>query len=338
MPFVVGVAIAYLLFPLVKFIERHLPGKSPKRAALRRIVAILISVLIALAVLGLIVYFAVNAIVDSSSGIIENASHFIDTALVNIQEWASSMGADLPEVWQERLDDIAGSLGSMIDHALQDLIANSSGVIVSTFGVILSFAALPLFLFYLLKDVERLKTGVFGSLQPDVARHARRIFGIIEHTLGRYFLSQLILGLVVGLMTFIGLLFITPKVAVPLALINGFFEIIPTIGPILGGIVMAIIVLAVAPDQVIWVVILAIVVQLLENNILVPRVQAATMRLHPAVVLFLLVTGSYFWGFWGLVFVVPIVATFVDIFKYVHNIGLEPSPKETEAPPLDSGP
>jgi predicted PurR-regulated permease PerM len=78
--------------------------------------------------------------------------------------------------------------------------------------------------------------------------------------------------------------------------------------------------LAIAPEKILWVIFLAFGVQLLENNILVPRIQAANLRLHPALVLFLLVTGSYFWGFWGLVFTVPLVATVVDVFKYVHSM------------------
>jgi predicted PurR-regulated permease PerM len=115
-------------------------------------------------------------------------------------------------------------------------------------------------------------------------------------------------------------LFIDPGLAVPLAFVNGFMEVVPTIGPIIGGIIMAVVMLAVAPDKILWVIVLAFAVQLLENNILVPRIQAANLKLHPAVVLFLLVMGSYFWGFWGLIFTVPIVSTLVDIFKYVQNM------------------
>ena len=329
LPFAVGLVLAYILFPLVKFIERHLPGEGPRWAKTKRIVAIFIAALTAIVVFGIIVYLSVNAIAGSSSNILENASHFIETAIARIQEWATSLGANLPESWQDSLDNIADSLGRMVDNIIQGLFANSGGVIASSFGVIFSFATLPLFLFYLLKDPEKLSRGVFNNLQPDVARHAKHVFGIIERTLGHYLRAQLILGAIVAFMTFVGLLFIAPEMAAPLALINGFFEIIPTIGPIIGGAIMVVVILAIAPDMVIWVIILAVAVQLLENNILVPRIQAATLRLHPAVVLFLLVTGSYLWGFWGLVFFVPIVAAFIEVFKYVHAIGNTTPPINT---------
>ncbi|MCL2150271.1 MAG: AI-2E family transporter [Dehalococcoidia bacterium] len=321
LPFIVGLALAYIMLPLVRWVERSLPGKSRRWVKAKRIVAIIIVALTVLTVIGVAIFFAVNRFANDSSGMIENASQFIDKALSNVQEWLSSMGAGLSESWQERLDDTAANLGNIVDDALEGLLANSGGMISSSFGVVMSFAALPLFLFYLLKDAEKIKRGIFGSLSPNVACHAQRIFGIIERTLGRYLRAQLILGMVVGLMTLIGLLFIAPGVAIPLAMVNGLFEMIPTFGPIIGGVIMAIVVLAVAPDKVIWAIFLAVLVQLLENNFLVPRIQAATMRLHPAAVLFLIVAGSYLWGFWGLVFIVPIVSTLIDVFKYVHALG-----------------
>ncbi len=321
LPFIVGAALAYILFPLVRWVEKRLLGEKHTAGRGKRISAIIIVIIIIFAVLGLVIFLAINALWGSASGIVENASHFIDVALSNIQDWISSVGVGLPEAWQERLDNVAASLGNIVDDAIASLFANGGGAIASTLGGVFGFAALPLFFFYLLKDAERIKRGAFGVLQPDVARHIRHIVGIIERTLGRYIRAQLILGLIVAVMTFIGLLFIAPEIAIPLAMVNGFFEMIPTFGPIIGGTIMVVVVLAFAPEMVLWVIVLAVVVQLLENNLLVPRVQAAALRLHPAAVLFLLVTGSYFWGFWGLVFIVPIVAALIDIFKYVHALG-----------------
>ena len=86
---------------------------------------------------------------------------------------------------------------------------------------------------------------------------------------------------------------------------------------------MGLVTLALAPHKVIWVILLAIVVQLLENNLLVPRIQASTMRLHPSLVILLLVLGGYLWGFWGILLTVPLTATLVDIFGYVRGVNRE---------------
>jgi predicted PurR-regulated permease PerM len=62
-----------------------------------------------------------------------------------------------------------------------------------------------------------------------------------------------------------------------------------------------------------------VVVQLLENNLLVPRVQSAYLHIHPVIMIVLLVFGAYIAGFWGLLLAGPLVATLVEIFKYIRD-------------------
>ena len=68
-----------------------------------------------------------------------------------------------------------------------------------------------------------------------------------------------------------------------------------------------------------WVALLFLIVQLLENALLVPRIQGGYLRIHPAVVIVLLVLGAYIAGFWGLVLAVPLAATIVEIYKYMRH-------------------
>jgi predicted PurR-regulated permease PerM len=203
-------------------------------------------------------------------------------------------------------------------------------------GIIFGFAALPLFLFYLLKDSQKIPSTIYNELPPTAAKHTRNVVQIIEKVLGRYIRAELILGTIVGTMSLIGLLIIQAPFAVPLAVFNGICEMVPTIGPIFGGAVMGLITLALAPDKAIWVVFLAILVQLLENNLLVPRIQASFMHLHPSLVIMLLVLGGYFWGFWGLFLTVPMTATLVEIFKYVRAVNREANGQHPELKPPDN--
>ena len=83
---------------------------------------------------------------------------------------------------------------------------------------------------------------------------------------------------------------------------------------------MAVVTLALAPDKVIWVILLAVVIQLLENMILVPRIASSCMRIHPALILVLLVMGGYLWGLWGMVLAVPLTATMIELYKYVRCV------------------
>ena len=107
--------------------------------------------------------------------------------------------------------------------------------------------------------------------------------------------------------------------AVALALLAGLTELIPTLGPWIGGGVAVIVTLAMAPEKAIWVAVLFVGVQLVENNLLVPKIQSAYLRIHPAIMILLLVFGAYIAGFWGLLLAGPLVATLVEIFKYVRD-------------------
>jgi predicted PurR-regulated permease PerM len=121
-------------------------------------------------------------------------------------------------------------------------------------------------------------------------------------------------------MTLVGLLIIGVPYAPLLAVVNGIFEMVPTLGPIIGGLFMALLTVALAPDKVIWVIALAFAVQLLENNVLVPRIAGSYMRIHPTLILVLLVIGAYYWGIWGMVLIVPLTATLIELFKYVRCV------------------
>jgi predicted PurR-regulated permease PerM len=127
------------------------------------------------------------------------------------------------------------------------------------------------------------------------------------------------LGLIVAYFSFIGLLILKVPYAIVLSILAGISELIPTLGPWIGGGVAIIVTLAVAPDKTLLVAILFLGIQLVENYFLVPRVQSAYMHIHPAVMIVLLVFGAYVAGFWGLLLIAPFTATAVEIFKYIRQ-------------------
>ncbi len=156
-------------------------------------------------------------------------------------------------------------------------------------------------------------------MPASVSRHGRNVVNIVENVLGRYIRAQLMLGLIVGYFSFIGLLLLQVRFPLALALLAGVMEMVPTLGPWIGGGVAVIVTLALTPEKALWVALLALGIQLVENNLLVPKVQSAYLRIHPAVMIVLLVFGAYIAGFWGIVLIGPLAATLVEIFKYVRD-------------------
>ena len=105
-----------------------------------------------------------------------------------------------------------------------------------------------------------------------------------------------------------------------LGLVAGITELIPVIGPWLGAIPGLLVVLATSPDKFIWVALLYLGVQFLENSLLVPRIQSESLNLHPVMVLAALIVGSEVAGLWGMILGPPLAAASREVLLYFLGV------------------
>jgi predicted PurR-regulated permease PerM len=121
---------------------------------------------------------------------------------------------------------------------------------------------------------------------------------------------------------------------VVLGVISGITEVVPVIGPILGAI-PGLILAAFHPEgwvMVLKVLVVYVIVQQLENNLLVPKIQGDSVKLHPALIMVALVVGSQVGGLFGLVVAVPVAAILRDIYLYLYRRFTEDyTPRDAEA-------
>jgi predicted PurR-regulated permease PerM len=116
--------------------------------------------------------------------------------------------------------------------------------------------------------------------------------------------------------------------ALLLGIISGLTEVIPIIGPIAGA-VPGLLLAAVSGDWFLVLKVLAVyvVVQQLENNLLVPKIQGASVKMHPAIVMVALVVGSQVAGLLGMIVAVPVGAALRDVYLYLYRrFAEEPAP------------
>ena len=330
LPFALGLVLAYLLLPAISWLERKLPrqGSWPQ---FKRVFSILVVFIVLLGIIAAFSYFIVTMVIDASLVLAEGAPYFIGRSLYQIQEWLEGLRQQLPPEIRSNVDKALLEAGMTLGNAIRDALVKGVSLVPRTFNIFLGLAALPLFLFYIIKDSERLKRSFYSELTPGIGEHIKNIMSIIERVLGRYIRAQLMLGLIVAYFSFVGLLILRIPFAPVLAILAGIGELIPTLGPWLSGAVVAIVTLAVAPDKVVWVILLFLAIQLLENYLLVPRIQGGYLRIHPAILIALLVIGAYIAGFWGLLLAAPLTATVVEIYKYVRQCYQE-AEKASEQP------
>ncbi len=316
LPFVIGGVLAYIFDPAVSWVERRLPWMSG-RPGPRRLLSIVVVFAVAGGSVAAVLIAIIPPIIAEFGHFLEALPQLIRDSRSTVEGWNERISQNIPEEMRALVEEVVENAGAALISSGQGFVVRTLGVVSHTLTVILGLAAVPLLLFYVLKDREKILEGMVNTLSPEPRRHARNIGSILNGVFSSYVRAQLFLGLVVGVMVFLGLWLLGVRFAPILGLVAGVFELVPIIGPWIGAIPGIVVVLATAPDKLIWVVLLYLGVQLLENSLLVPRIQSQALNLHPVMIISVLIVGSEVAGLWGIILGPPLVAAAREVFLYV---------------------
>lgn len=193
---------------------------------------------------------------------------------------------------------------------LGDFLARSAGGFFATtrsvFGGALAVFLVFVVSFYLVVNRNGLVTFVRSLTPPE---HQATIIGLVERAqlkLSRWASAQILLGVIVGLLVYVGLWGLGVRFALALALLAGVLELIPVIGPIIAAVPAVLIGFTESPFTGALVVLLYIIIQQLENNALVPVIMRRAVGLNPLVTIIAVIVGAKLAGFIGLLLAVPV--------------------------------
>lgn len=212
----------------------------------------------------------------------------------------------------QRLADTIGNLlqANLIDQSvIRDEMSKLSGQVVNItvdiFKNIISFVSLLVITVYMLLDREKIEdygTSFFGVHQEK----ARRVLRRIEDKLGAWLRGQIVLSLIIGVASYVGLKLLGVEFALPLAIIAGMLEVVPVIGPIISAIPAILIALTVSPLFATIVAGLYLAIQQLEGHLVVPQVMKKAVGLNPLLVILAISVGGRLLGLGGALLAVPI--------------------------------
>ena len=317
-PLIVSIILAELLFPIVSYIETRLPGyrRYPSAA---RLVSIAVVYLVSFAAVAFLIYISFQPIVEETRHFIEDVPRLFDSAKATFEEWSEEFDREVPEEVRGQVEEWLRSAGGVVGDAALSILNKTISRVTSTISILFGLVVVPILLFYMLKDRERLSGDMYSALPDGVARHARNALGLAHEVIGSYVRAQLISASIVGGGVFIGLLILDVDFAITLGLLAGVLGLIPIVGAILGAVPGLIVVLATDPSKVIWVALVYLAVQFVESNLISPRIQGRALRLHPIVIMTTLVIASDLFGLWGMLIGVPMVAIARDVFTYFYR-------------------
>jgi predicted PurR-regulated permease PerM len=312
----ISVVIAYVLLPVARLLERAMPWRR-SRPGLSRGIAIGIIFLAGLGVLGGALALVIPPTIHQGQRFIEGFPGFLNTSRITLEGWIAQYADLIPANIRDSAEETLADAGGIVGRAAWNVVSQTLGVISGSFAFILGLATAPVLIFYLMKDSGPIKASLYAPFPPELRSHLRDILDIIDRTLGGYIRGQLTLGVIVGVIITAGLLLLGVPFAFILGIVAGLTELVPIIGPWIGGAAGVLVTLATEPDKILWVILLYLVVQLLENTFLVPRIQGNTLKLHPIAVIMVIVVASQYFGLWGVILGPPLVAMGKDIIVYL---------------------
>lgn len=219
---------------------------------------------------------------------------------------SASFIADLP-TFIERVLPYWNIDARAITQQIAPISENIVRLTVGLFSNIFTTLTVLVFTFYFLLERRHAEPLLTETMGENAAGNVLGVVREIESRLGAWVRGQLILMVIVGVLVYVGLTLLKVEFALPLAIIAGLLEIIPTIGPIISAIPAVFVALATSPFLALSVVALYFIIQQLENNLMVPIVLSKSTGLSPIVTIFALMVGARFAGIVGAILAVPIV-------------------------------
>ena len=337
-PFVWGLVIAYLLYPLMKIYQRGLflplarriyknkPRADAAVSRLARGLSVFLCIISLLVIVGGVVWLVVPQLYASLEKLVTNSSDYMAKA----DAWITRLLADYPNLDAA----ISGMLGDMSDGLVkwvtERLLPQMQGIITN----------LTVNLYYVLRGLYNIAIGVVVSIYVLYSResfsvHCKRVLYCIfsleaaEKILNAVkFVNQVFMGfisgkildsLIIGVICYIGCSILRTPYTVLVSAIIAITNIIPFFGPLIGAAFCAVIIVMTDPLAALLFCVFALLLQQFDGNFLGPKILGSKVGLNGIWVLFAIIVGAGLFGFMGMLLGVPVVMVLYSLFRGLIN-------------------
>ena len=322
---VVSLFAAFALEPAVNFMQRH----GVRRG------------------LGTAIMFAVVALMVAGFSAVEGAALASETDYLidKAPEYIDDIGGWLDDTFGVQLEFETLKDEFLVGGGLQDLAGRFADDVVDVGTTLVStlfhLFTVALFTFYLVAEGPKLRRMLSARLSARRAAIVTEIWDLAMHKTGGYIYSRTILALISALVHWVAFLLLDVPSPVALALWVGVLsQFIPAIGAYIAGVLPVLVALLHDPRTGLWVLIVIVAYQQLENYLLSPRITAHTMEIHVALAFGSVIAGTALLGIVGAFLALPVAATaqaFISSWIARHQpeppSPADPSEAEPDPPP-----
>ena len=338
---IIAIIFAYIIDPIVNYLER----KGVKRQF--GVIIVYISVIL---IFGILIVSVIPKTINEISNLLTSLPAMVDTLIREVNNFVSNVFAkfnielpenfinvyketnpkvngnvETPQIVSDILDSIKATINDLIVKAQGSLMGSLSNVLSKVYGFLTSAFRLILiiiFSFYFSVDKDRFMLRVKKAIPNKYRDDISYLTSNIDTALQQFIRGRMLMAIFVGLITMAYLLVLRVDFAIIIGLITCVADIIPYIGPFLGCAPAVLFAFMDSPMKALWVLILFVIVQWVENNILAPKLIGDSTGLNPLVILISIIIGGGIFGVWGMVISVPlmsIIFILVDFIKIKYN-------------------
>lgn len=306
----IAAMLAYFLNPLVKSVKNKF-----KISDTLAILAVFLVVILIFLILGFTVF---PKTVSDVKNLIMKFPEYYKQTLESINEFLGQY-----EVFKNiNLDNsfIANNLSKIYSKQK----ANAANLIVSSAKNVMSFifslVLTPIFTFYFLKDKDDIREKLKKMIPKQKNDRLMKLFSKMHQDMTKYISGKIKMAIFVGFATFIMLLVLGVEFSFVIGIITCVADIVPYVGPLMGLVPAFVFAFIESPIRALWIFVLYLFIQWIENNIVGPKILSEETGFHPIVVLFLLIVGGSLFGFLGMILSVPIALVIKTVYnEYVVN-------------------
>jgi predicted PurR-regulated permease PerM len=307
----VSLLFAYMLAPIVGFVERYTPRRVSPTVALT---------LVYLALTGALVGFGLTI----GSRIADEASLLANRLpdLVRNRSWVDQL--PLPQWLEPARERIVQAIQTEFDTGGKDLLPYLKdvwGQLLSASKYILDVVLVPILAFFFLKDGAGMREALVDSFVDASGRPmVEDILSDINRLLGQYIRALVLLSFSSFVAYSLFLAITGAPYAVLLACIAAALDFIPVVGPLAAGLLVALVTGLSGYTHLVWLLIFWILFRLFQDYILSPHLMSAGVELNPMLVLFGVLAGERIAGIAGIFFSIPVLATLRVIFVRLQRV------------------
>ncbi|MBI3304728.1 AI-2E family transporter [Candidatus Parcubacteria bacterium] len=302
--------VEILVFAIIIAAGVNAPVSWLQRRGLPRTAGVVLVYLVFFALLGFVVYLVVPPLAEEVQALAARFPAALEKGFGN-----------LAPVSGQQLENLLKLFGERLAQTSQGVLAATSRVVGGVASALITLV-LSIYLAVRERGIEEFLRLITPASQE---AYVISLWGRVHRKLGLWIQGQLLLGLIVGLLTYVGLYLLGVPYTLTLAILMGILELVPIVGPILGAIPGILVAFFISPFLAVATAALYVFVQQLENHLLVPLVTKKIVGVNPIVVILALLVGAKLGGIPGMILAVPLAAALAEYFEDVTSRRKAPS-------------